>query len=67
MKEVKLSTLAYAILPSTKINVHSLDFRTSIKLVLLVEPDYPFLSSVELSMLRQPECNLRITPLGNDR
>ena len=64
--EVKLSSLSYALLPSTKIRIHNLDFRASLRAVLELDPNYPFVSTLELSLTQQPDCNFRVTPVSND-
>ena len=63
--EVKLSSLSYALLPSTKIQIHNLDFQASLKAVLELDSSYPFVSNIEVSLTQQPICNLRVTPIGD--
>lgn len=36
------------------------------KAVLQLDAKYPFVSKIELSMVNQPFCNLRVTPVSND-
>eukprot|EP00797_Seminavis_robusta_P014526 Sro219_g090320.2 (891) ;mRNA; f:14041-16964 len=65
--DVKLSSLSYALLPSTQIKIHNVNFRASIKAVLFLAPQHPFVSTVELSFAEQPLCDLRVTPVSKDR
>jgi Ca2+-dependent lipid-binding protein len=65
--EVKLSSLSYALLPSTKIEIFSLDFRASLKVILVLSPQRPFVSEVQVSMSSQPHCDFRARPVSNER
>jgi len=66
-KEVKLSSLEYALIPSTKISIHSIEMRLPLELSLSTRPDYPYVSKLRMSLANTPDCKLRITPLSNDR
>jgi Ca2+-dependent lipid-binding protein len=65
--EVKLSSLSYALLPSTQVKIHHVSFRAMIKAVLFVGPQHPFISRIYISMLEQPHCDFRVTPVSKDR
>lgn len=65
--EVKLSSLQHALLPSTKVSVHAVDVTFPLKISVSVRPDYPYVSTLELSLAEAPECNIRITPLSGER
>lgn len=64
---MKLSSLEYALLPSTKVSVHAIDVTLPLKVAVSVRPDYPYISTVQLSLSEAPECNVRITPLSGER
>jgi Ca2+-dependent lipid-binding protein len=64
---VKLSSLEYAFLPSTKVSIHAVDVSLPLKVSVSVRPDYPYVSVLELSLSEAPECNVRITPLSGER
>jgi hypothetical protein len=64
--EVKLSSLEHAILPSTKVSVHAVDVTLPLKVSVSARPDYPFVSTLKLSLGDAPECNVRITPLSSE-
>jgi hypothetical protein len=66
-EEVKLSSLEHAILPSTKVSVHAVDVTLPLKVSVSARPDYPFVSTLKLSLGDAPECNVRITPLSSER
>jgi len=66
-EEVKLSSLEYALLPSTKVSVHAVDVTLPLKASVSVRPDSPYISTIELSLSGAPECNVRITPLSGER
>eukprot|EP00978_Attheya_sp_CCMP212_P013788 scaffold34752_cov52-Attheya_sp.AAC.1 len=65
--EVKLSSLDYAILPSTKIAITSLDVRLPLEFSVSATPKYPYLSTLNISLSESPECKVKITPLGDNR
>lgn len=63
---MKLSSLDYALLPTTKISAHSFEASLPLKVVVSSTPDYPYISLLEFSLSKSPECNIRITPLSDD-
>lgn len=64
---MKLSSLEYAMLPSTKVSVHAVDITLPLNVAVSVRPDYPYISTLQLSLSVAPECNIRITPLSGER
>lgn len=62
-----MSSLEHAILPSTKVSVHAVDMTLPLKVSVSARPDYPFVSTLKLSLGDAPECNVRITPLSSER
>jgi hypothetical protein len=64
---VKLSSLEYSLLPSTKVSIHAVDVTLPLEVSISVRPDYPYTSNLEISLSDAPECNLRITPLSGER
>lgn len=67
IEEVKLSSLEHAILPSTKVSVHAVDVTLPLKVSVSAIPDYPFISTLKVSLAEAPECNVRITPISGER
>jgi hypothetical protein len=65
--EVKLSSLEYSLLPSTKVSIHAVDLTLPLEVSVSVRPDYPYIAALELSLSEAPECNVRITPLSGER
>lgn len=65
--EVKLSSLQYAMLPSTKVSIHSMKMRLPLQLSLSAMPEYPYVSKLRISLAHAPDCKVRITPLSDDR
>ena len=64
--DVKLSSLDYALLPSTQISAHSFEANLPLKVKVASIPEYPFISVLEFSLSESPECHIRITPLSDD-
>jgi hypothetical protein len=65
--EIKLSSLDFALLPTTKIAVGSLFTNGKLKVTATSIPEKPFLSTVQISLAHLLDCNIRITPLSDDR
>mmetsp|Transcript_54298 Transcript_54298/g.65490 ORF Transcript_54298/g.65490 Transcript_54298/m.65490 type:complete len:933 (-) Transcript_54298:226-3024(-) len=63
--EVKLSSLDYALLPSTKLSIHAVDVRLSVELSVTFIPESPFISFLNVSIAEMPKVNVRITPLSH--
>lgn len=63
---MKLSSLDYALLPSTQISAHSFEANLPLKVTVASIPEYPFISVLEFSLSESPECHIRITPLSDD-
>ena len=64
---IKLSSLDFALLPTTRIAVGSLVTKGQLKMTTTAIPETPFLSTVEISLAHLLDCNIRITPLGDER
>lgn len=64
--DVKLSNLDYALLPTTKISVHSFEAVLPLKVSVASTHEYPYISTIDFSLSKSPECNIRITPLSDD-
>jgi len=62
MLDIRPSSLEYKTLPTTKISINSLD--TQVKLDAYVKgiPDYPYISTVNITLSEIPDVNLRIIP-----
>jgi hypothetical protein len=65
--EVKLSSLSYSLLSSTRVKIHNLNFRAMVKAVVFVVPRHPFTSRLDISLLEHPRCDFRVTPESKDR
>lgn len=65
--EIKLSSLDFALLPTTKVAVGSLFTKGKLKVTVTSIPETPFLSTVQISLAHLLDCNIRITPLSDDR
>ena len=48
-------------------SVHAVDVTLPLRVSVSARPDYPFVSTLKLSLGDAPECNVRITPLSSER
>eukprot|EP00543_Licmophora_paradoxa_P002149 CAMPEP_0202444500 /NCGR_PEP_ID=MMETSP1360-20130828/3558_1 /ASSEMBLY_ACC=CAM_ASM_000848 /TAXON_ID=515479 /ORGANISM="Licmophora paradoxa, Strain CCMP2313" /LENGTH=460 /DNA_ID=CAMNT_0049060517 /DNA_START=12 /DNA_END=1394 /DNA_ORIENTATION=- len=64
--DIKLSSLHYAMLPSTRIAVSSLGTKLNLLLTTKAGGMMPFVSDLEVSLLEYPDINLRIMPVSDD-
>lgn len=62
--EIKLSTLDYALLPTTHVAIHSLDMRLPLEVSFETMDIYPFIKTIRVSLTKIPPCRVRVTPLS---
>ena len=65
--DAKLTSLQYAKLPSTKLEIHAADMKLSVSLALTFSPEYPYVESIEFSLRETPVTRISITPFQDDR
>lgn len=65
--DVKLTSLEYALLPSTKVSISSLQANLSLKVTAIASPSNPFISAIHIAMIQVPSCSARVMPLGDER
>mmetsp|Transcript_39795 Transcript_39795/g.81876 ORF Transcript_39795/g.81876 Transcript_39795/m.81876 type:complete len:237 (-) Transcript_39795:174-884(-) len=63
---MKLSTLDYALLPSTQVAIHSFDMRLPLEVTVEMMQEFPFLRGVKVSLSGVPPCRVRVTPLSEN-
>jgi len=66
-EDIKLSNLDYALLPTTKLSINSLDVQTSLELSITSSPTYPYISTLNVTMERLPKYKFKVTPLSESR
>ena len=64
--EMKLSTLDYALLPSTQVAIHSFDMRLPLVVTVEMMQEFPFIKGVKVSLSEVPPCRVRVTPLSEN-
>ena len=64
--DIKLSTLDYALLPSTQVAIHSFDMRLPLELTVEMMHQYPFVKGIKASLTKVPPCRVRVTPLSEN-
>ena len=64
--EMKLSTLDYALLPSTQVAIHSFDMRLPLEVTVEMMQEFPFLKGIKVSLSEVPPCRVRVTPLSEN-
>ena len=65
--EIKLSSLDFALLPTTKVAVGALLTTGRLKITATSIPETPYLSRLQISLAHALDCKVRITPLGDER
>jgi len=63
---VKLSSLEYSLMPSTKLSVNTMDMKVPLDVAATVSPVYPFISTLNISLAEIPPVRVRITPLSDN-
>lgn len=64
---MKLSSLDYALMPSTKLSITALDTQLSLDATFELDPSYPFISFLNVSITEAPACRVRVTPVSESR
>ena len=65
--DIKLSSLDYALLPSTKLSINSLDVQAPVELTITFSPTYPYVSTLNITMEEMPKYKFRIMPSSESR
>lgn len=65
--EIKLSSLDFALLPTTKVAVGALLTSGKLKVTVTSVPETPYLSTLHISLVHALDCKVRISPLGDER
>lgn len=66
VSDIKLSTLDYALLPSTQVAIHSFDMRMPLEVTVEMMQEFPFIKGIKASLSAIPSCRVRVTPLSEN-